>query len=463
MKLEDVMQGDLALFGELTHPDTVKKIENLHTDSRMVKPGDWFLALVGENHDAHEFIPSAVQSGAGGVIYEPKRVADDYSGLLVGSVNQFLADFASWYREKNGVITVGITGSNGKTSLKELIAFLLSKILSSTSVLATEGNFNNHFGVPFTLLRSSARHSIGVIEMGMNHRHEISFLSKIAKPRWSCISSVSTAHIENLGSIEAIAEEKSDILAYAEPDGCLFIPKNIACKEIIERKAKDLNIQIFYSDMNSRFSNIRMLSNETLFQYDGNEYQLPWPGIHQLQNLALAVACVEKICQESGIDEKNIFNALLHLHSLKSVSGRTSRVQHSKYTIYDDSYNANEGSVKCAIDLLSTNASNGKSFFVLGEIAELGQHSLSIHEKISQYAAEKKIDYFIFCGNSEFYTEMRKHWQKYKERGIFFESLSDEGLEKAAAYLNENISASDCILVKGSRSSKMERFLNYIK
>ncbi|MCB1201310.1 MAG: UDP-N-acetylmuramoyl-tripeptide--D-alanyl-D-alanine ligase [Leptospiraceae bacterium] len=454
-----VQAFELQKFGRLIDFEPSVMIPRIQWDSRKVEPGDWFLCLQGENHDAHDFLKDVFAAGATGAIYQKVKSEREWPGLQVDDTNRFLLDFASWYRELLGVLTIAITGSNGKTSLKELVTFLLQQILGAEQVTATRGNLNNHFGVSYTLLGLEPKNSIAVIEMGMNHRGEISPLSRATAPVFTAISSISTAHIENLGSIEEIAREKVSIIDGQKQGGCLCFLKNIHQKSIIQEYARKKNIPVveISTDLVSKSK-----SNSSQVIYEQRDYIFPWPGEHQLQNLNLATGLIRNILTYLNIPLEKIHSAFEKLQLLNSIAGRMHLHPNAQYLIFDDSYNANEGSVKAALQYISDLAQqkNESAYLALGEIAELGEFSGEIHVSLVDYMLEKNISGLLFCGNEELQNAVETAFRKKTNRWLYTCSKNDASVEKGARALAKEMKPGNILLVKGSRSARMERVLD---
>lgn len=466
MKVFNLRVRDLLNFGIVVgFKEFDAMIENLEMDSRNLQKGDWFLCLKGQNFDAHDFIDVALSKGAAGIIYEEGKIfGKTVPGLKVQNTTEFLQNLAQWHRKRLNPFVVGITGSNGKTSTKNLMDFLGKKILGDELVYSTEGNLNNHFGVPFSLLQLKPKHAVAIIEMGMNHVGEIPHLSKIAAPDIALITSVSTAHIEFMQSKKKIAIEKTSILAGINTQNKpLFFPRKIDERETILQTAKQNEGTIFESSSEDIFSNIEIAKDLMHFQYKQNALIMPALGRHQLENLALCLKAWGYISKCLDIPETSIDEALGQLQAFEQTKGRASIVANSNFILYDDTYNANEGSVLAAINFLEeTYGDRGdrKVFFALGEIAELGSFTKEIHARIVKKISQSSIFGCLLFLGKQLHSDMNEAWQEKNSRWFYLSEKDDAHIYEAVKLLKKKMKKGDILFVKGSRSSKMERLIN---
>lgn len=422
--------------------DSEISIEGLSTDSRKVSAGDVFVALKGENFDGHQFLAKAQAQGATAAIVEERQAAIEIPQLVVPDCYAALASIAQMFRQSFRGPLVGITGSSGKTTVKQMLASIFS-LLGPT--LATKGNLNNHIGVPLTLFDLQADTEYAVIEMGASGPGEIAYLSSIAKPTVVMVNNVMAAHLEGFGSLDGVAMAKGEIYqGLAESakaiinEDCEYADRwagGLAESQIVRYSSDSVQADIYAS-------NIELLA-DACYAFDlttpiaTQRVQLAMPGRHNVAN-ALAAASCAYACSVS------LETIVQGLSSAKNAAGRMQRFEHSTGAqIIDDSYNANPGSVQAAIDMLADQ--EGRTILVLGDMGELGSEEKKLHRKIGQYAQDKAIS-ALFCVG-----DLSKHAASKCSAGKHFQdkrSLIEE--------LKTELSGSCTVLVKGSRSAAME-------
>jgi len=420
------------------------------TDSRTVKRGDLFVALSGENFDGHKFVAKAKDRGAVAAMVNQesdikKNQDSEVPMIIVKDTLLGLGHLAAYWRGRFDIPLVAVTGSNGKTTVKEMIALILLQLVGEASkVLATTGNLNNDIGVPQMLLQLREQHEYAVIEMGMNHFGEISYLTGLAKPGVALITNAGAAHIEEIGSVEAVARAKGEIFEGLDKQGVAVI------------NADDPNAQLWHKLAGSRPTIDFGLSKEAKVRgcYQLNltdtemkltlpdgvvEVKLKVPGKHNVCNALAAAAASVAI----GISKENIASGLSRFNG---VNGRLQRkrCQHNANLI-DDSYNANPESVRAALSVLAK--SIGKKILVLGDMGELGENAVDFHERIGEEARLIGIDRLFALG------ELSAH--SVKKFGIGAQHFKNIGdlLTAVEAVLAPNVT----LLVKGSRFMQMER------
>src|SRR5947207_4091438 len=370
-------------------------VSNLSTDSRTVQPGDLFVALRGENFDGHKFVEQASERGAAGAMVEeswkgttPKSFAlIRVSDTLIGYQN-----LAANYRRSLPLKVIAITGSNGKTSTKDFLAATLSR---GFRVTKTEGNFNNHVGLPQTMLAASASDEIAVWEIGMNHPGEIAALAKLAVPDVAIITNVGVAHIEFMGSREAIAEEKGALAEAVASNGTLILNADDSFSDSIAKRTSAKIVLAGIENGSVRAVDITQSSTGSEFTILEGAHrcraQLPVPGIHMVQNAMLAVAAgrVFGMSLEEcavGLASTPLTKASLQIRDIDGIQ------------FIDDSYNANPDSMKAALRTLVELDSVGPRIAVLGEMGELGAESERGHREVGEAAAALRIDELIAVG-----------------------------------------------------------------
>lgn len=430
--------------GELERGDRNQLILSISTDSRTIRADEVFVPLRGENFDGHNFIPQAIERGAAGVIAERHWRGDAPAIIRVVDALRAYQQIAAKYRESLGLRVVCVTGSNGKTSTKDFVASVLARRFR---VSKTEGNLNNHVGLPRTMLSANRGDEIGVWEIGMNHPGEIAPLAAVAKPDVAIITNIGVAHIEFMGSREAIAQEKGDLAVTVHESGTVILNGDDDFSESI---AKRVRARVILAGI--RNGEIR--AEEISQSSDGSEFtilqrahraraQLPVPGLHMVQNALLAVAAgrVFGLTLEecaAGLAATPLTKSRLQIREINGVQ------------FIDDSYNANPDSVKAALRTLAELETDGRRIAVLGEMGELGSESERGHREVGEVAAELALDYLITVGERAALIA---------EAAGLTKSLTAKTHEEAADWLAENTSRGDLVLVKGSRTSRMERVI----
>ena len=440
-------EAALATRGQLIGADV--EFCCVGTDSRAIKKGQLFVALKGENFDGHEYAAQSLEQGASAVLVS--KASNVSPAVVVEDTRLALGDLASHWRAKFDMPVVAITGSNGKTTVKEMLAAILKVATADdASVLATQGNLNNDIGLPMTILNLGKQHRYAVLEMGMNHTGELSYLSNLAKPNVALVNNAGTAHIGELGSLEAIANAKGEIFEGLADGGTAIINaddvfanlwKNLASKHqqvTFGLKAK--------ADVTAKYELHAASSDLELIAPNGTvKFTLPAPGLHNVSN-ALAAA--------SAALALNVLleNIATGLSNFAGVKGRLQTKQgFAGAKVIDDTYNANPMSMKAAIDVLK--ASAGQRIFVMGDMAELGTDAASMHAEIGAYAKTAGIEKFYALG------ELTKNAvTSFGANAMHFETI-----EALAESLKNMMNAETTVLVKGSRSMRMERVVDAIQ
>lgn len=424
-------------------------VSEICTDTRIIKDGCLFLALKGDRFDGHDYTKQALEKGAVAVITEKDTGCGDKE-LRVKSTREALLVLASWYRRRFNPLVVGLTGSVGKTTTKEMIAAVLS---TKYKTLKNEGNLNNEIGLPMTVFGLDASYEAAVFEMGMNHFGEIERLSQMAAPNVGVITNIGVSHIENLGSRENILAAKSEIMAGMESGAPLIVNGDDAYLQKID--AKDHRLITFGIENEACDFRAEILSkagdtasfyiiHDDLRQKIG----LPTMGKHNIYNALAAYA----VGRTMGVGAEEASKAL----SLYSPQGMRQRIRHIKeYTFIEDCYNSSPDSVKAALDVLTQHSSK-RRIAVLGDMLELGTYADRAHEDIGEEVAKKALDALFVYGNNSKLTA-----RKAKELGLeeVFEYDSKNDLaDDLLAYLK----AGDTVLFKASRGMRLEDVIEII-
>jgi UDP-N-acetylmuramoyl-tripeptide--D-alanyl-D-alanine ligase len=425
-------------------------VDKISIDSRTVKPGELFVALRGANFDGHKFVEEVAQKGAAGAIVDPAwqgKVPDGFAVLMADDTLRAYQDLAANYRKSLSLKVLAITGSNGKTSTKDFAASVLARKFRVTK---TEGNFNNHVGLPRTILEATSEDEIAVWEIGMNHPGEIAALAAIATPNAALITNIGIAHVEFMGSRDAIAKEKGALAQAIGPDGAVILNADDSFSQMIGSKTR---AKLIFAGTNS--GTIR--ATEIRQSADGSEFtilegahrcraQLPVPGLHMVQNAMLAVAAgrlfglsIEECA--AGLVSAPLTKARLQIKQIHGVQ------------FIDDSYNANPDSMKAALRTLVELDADGKRIAVLGEMGELGKESESGHREVGECAAELGVDQLIAIG------ETGALIARAAEKSGLEKSVAVGSTGEAAEMLADIAAPGDLVLIKGSRSARTERVL----
>ena len=427
------------------------------TDSRAIKKGALFFALKGENFNGNTFAQQALQQGCAYAIIDESQYACEGT-LLVQNVLQALQDLAAFHRQQLGKPVLALTGSNGKTTTKELLNAVLSK---KFIVHATLGNLNNHIGVPLTLLSLKAEHDFCIVEMGANHRGEIEALCKIATPDYVMITNIGKAHLEGFGGEEGVKLGKSEIYVYAFNHGkIVFVNQdNAILTDIIEgfksnaSDAKSFNVQ--YYGINS----FQVKMNEVL---DNNApfIQFSWvdpngvsttvhsklTGAYNIENIAAAIG----IGTYFNVPTASINEAI---EQYFPTNNRSQFIEKGNVKIIMDAYNANPTSMVAAIDNLRTIASDHPKVVVLGDMLELGESSLKEHLTMLEKIEQGKFQQVILIGNS---------FAKALAHKVIANAHSFETVDALLANITPGIFANSMVLIKGSRGIHLEKVLQLI-
>ena len=420
-------------------------IANVSTDTRKIAAGDLFFALSGPNFDGHKFLSEAKDKGAVAAVVQ-HWVDVDIPQILVVDTKAALGLLGAAVKEEVNPLTVGITGSCGKTTVKEMVAAILS---CRGNVLATEGNFNNDIGVPLTLLRLEQGHDFAVIEMGANHRGEIAYTCGLTNPDVATIVNAAASHLEGFGSLLGVARAKGEIFKKLRGTGRAILNKDSQFFEFWQGKSSHVPQETFALENDADYTAEDLtLGMDGCAQFDlctphGNvQVMLPVPGMHNANNALVAAALAMSV-------GATLEDVKMGLQNMQQIGGRLNVKQlTSQVRILDDTYNANVASVNAAVDLLAS--FSGRRVLVLGDMAELGEKARFYHEQVGEYAKQSRIDRIYTLG------ELSQHSSDIFERkGRHFTNVDD-----LVAALNTDLKAEKCdisILVKGSRSSKMER------
>jgi UDP-N-acetylmuramoyl-tripeptide--D-alanyl-D-alanine ligase len=470
MSLWTISEIELALNSEIINPPpALSAIDEIVIDSRKQVQNGLFIAIVGDKNDGHNFLKQSFENGCKLAIVS--KIPDGFSGdkrlILVKDCFDALNKLATYSRSRNQGKIIAITGSSGKTSVKEMLANILK---AQGSVFASKGNFNNHFGVPLSLCNMPKNTQFGIFEIGMNHAGEITPLAQMVRPDIAIITNVNSAHIGNFANEEEIALAKSEIFSGLKEGGCIIINADNKHYQFLQKKAVNdykINAQNVISFGSSEISDIRLLATErrdknskskveifNKFSQEHFTYEVGSINNIVIFNSLIAIAVLIKI----GADLEKIAK---NLENLQAPQGRgniiKSQKNGAKFTIIDDSYNANSASMQAGLkfleDLENQNPSS-RSVAFIGDMLELGQFSDLEHNKIAELINKSNIDKVLLVG-----SEMSALKNKIKPEKII---SYHQNIEDALQNLKFTPQNDDIIFVKGSRGVKMEKLIALI-
>jgi len=431
-----------AVQGRLIGADL--NLEGVSTDTRAIAKGALFVALAGERFDAHDFLAQAVAGGAVAVLIsdEAKRPAG-VPAVVVDDTRLALGRLAAAWRARFTLPVIAVTGSNGKTTTKEMIAAIL-KAAFGAAVLSTRGNLNNDIGLPLTLLGLSASHHAAVIEMGMNHPGEIAYLARIGAPTVAMVTNAQRAHLEGMGDLDEVAREKGAIFSGLQDGGIAVINVDDAYASAWRGMVDGHSVRTFAIDGAADVvAGVRQHGLETELDLQAPEgtatVKLRIPGRHNARNAVAAAAA----CLAAGIPLSAVSEGLAAFSGVKGRLQRRAGKQGAE--ILDDTYNANPDSVRAGIDVLASTI--GRKLLVLGDMGEIGEASGQYHDEIGGYAKSQGIDRLFALGDTS-----QLAVRNFGEGARHFCNV-----DKLIAAVDKELGPDTTVLVKGSRFMKMER------
>lgn len=444
---EEVIQATSAQALGRNRPTSFQAVE---TDTRTLTPGALFVALVGERFDAHQFVVDAVKAGAGALVVAKGRalpgLPDDFPRYEVQDTLTALGDLARWHRKRFRIPIGAVTGSNGKTTTKEMIGSILA-VRGPT--LKTQGNLNNEVGVPLTLFRLSTEHVAAIVEMGMNHAGEIARLASIAQPDAGLITIVQPAHLEGLGSIEGVAAAKGELFVGIKGKGVAVV--NLDDTRIVKQAQSSGARQLTFG--RSSAADVQLLEENSLgrdgfnlsIRVEGKAHpvRLHFIGSHNALNATGAFALALALGYTAEECVRGLESARPHAMRLQLVEAE------GGITVMNDAYNANPSSMAAALSTLRGLAQDGRAVAVLGDMLELGATEAQEHEALGTKAAESADRLVFFGPRSQAGATAARARGKQAEHFLEVDSL--------VAHLKSTLSRGDVVLVKGSRGMRLER------
>lgn len=446
-----------ACAGDLLSGSPMANFQRVNTDSRQTQAGDLFFALSGERFDGHAFIVEVAKKGAVAVVVERGHKFGSLPGcavVQVANARQALGQLGAAYRRQFSLPVIAVGGSNGKTTTKELIASVLRQKLAT---LWSEASFNNDIGVPATLLRLESAHGAAVLEVGTNHPGELAPLVEMIAPRFGVITNIGREHLEFFGDLAGVAQEEGALADMLPVDGTLFVNGDNEWSDRIVKRTKAKAMRVGLNAGNDwRARDLQLEKSGVGFQVDApnaafsGEYQINLLGRHQVQNALFALA----VGAELGLNRAELARGLAECQAPKM---RLQVWDWSGVRVLDDAYNANADSMLAALQVLQELPCKGRRVAVLGDMAELGAHSESAHAEVGRRVAELGIGQLIAVG---------------KMAGVMGQAARDAGLnrvielvdvEAAVTTLKSFLKAGDTVLLKASRSSRLERITQALR
>ena len=451
LSLTEVQQAVRGQF--LARPQPLGSVTSVVTDSRRARPGSLFVALVGQHADGHDFVADAIGRGAVGAVVhrDPGVDADGAAIISVRDTVTALGDLARYYRQQVSATVVAITGSNGKTTTKDMVAHLLGP---SGRVVEAHKSFNNLIGLPLTVLRIEPGTNVAVVELGTSAPGEIHRLAQIAQPHIGVITNIGPTHLEGLGSLAGVARAKAELLDALgdqgtailnwDDDWCRRLASGVRGKLITFGLSREADV--FATDVVQDSHQLRFLLNGR------REFVLPVTGLHNLSNALAAVA----VCRRLGLAVDEIAGRFpgFHLPSM-----RFEEVQADEVTLINDAYNANPVSMSAALGEFSRRQAGGRKLFVAGDMKELGPQSARFHQELGLRVAAHGLDALFVVGE---FAEAVVGGAL--EGGFPADSVHAFGtLEELLPVLLQELEPGDVVLVKGSRAMELERVVEAVR
>ena len=433
--------------------DGATPLLRVHTDSRSLQAGDLFVALQGERMDAHDFLPQVRAQGlAAAAIAHGGLEALGLPGIEVPDTTQALGALAAGWRSMFGLPLIAVTGSNGKTTVTQMIASIL-KAQAGDAAFATQGNFNNAIGVPLTLFRLSAAHQLGVVELGMNHPGEIAELARIAQPTVALVNNAQREHQEFMHTVQAVAEENGSVLAYLPADGVAVFPSDEAFTPLWRSLAGERPVLTFGGE-DADVRSLQATWADSAWQVQVQTPQgrfdcaLHIAGRHNVRNALAAAACA----LAAGVPLAAIAQGLSAFQPVKGRSRSTAVVcAGRRVDVVDDTYNANPDSVQAAIAVLAELPA--PRLLVLGDMGEVGDQGPAFHTEVGASARQAGIETFLAWG-----PQMQHAVAAFGQGATHFEEMA-----ALVAAVQARMGQTGSVLVKGSRSMKMEHVVQALE
>lgn len=424
------------------------QLGSVMTDSRKTAKQSLFVPIVGENFDAHHFLGDAIKQGAVATLWQedqplPKLTPTDFPVFFVEDTTKALQQLASYYLKKIDPVVVGVTGSNGKTTTKDLAASVLQVKYKTHK---TAGNFNNHIGLPLTILAMDPETEAVVLEMGMDRAGEISVLSKLAEPGYAIITNIGESHIENLGSREGIAGAKLEITEGLSKEGALILDGDEPLLQ--EQRSEKWTVTCgFDAQLDYQAEVLQLTDENSTFKVGGQSYELPMAGKHNVKNATYVIALAERL----GLSPEEIQQGFRQLQM--SAMRFEKHEGHKGSLIINDAYNASPTSMKAIIEVVSQLTSKSRKVLILGDMFELGEQSETLHRSVADAIDEKIHAVYTIGQDSKAITDAvnRNHPSIQTQHFTNKQTLSH--------HVRQELTADTVVLIKASRGMKLEELL----
>ena len=446
-----------ACAGKLVKGSETILVKRVNTDSRTVQSGDLFVALAGEHHDGHSFLPDVMQKGVAAVMVETNKIPVNQSKCAVVAVadtRKALGQVAARYRREFSLPVAAVGGSNGKTTTKELLAAMLRQKLET---LWSEASFNNDIGVPMTLLRLEKKHQAAVMEVGTNHPGELAPLVAMIEPKFGVITNIGREHLEFFGDLAGVAQEEGTLAELLPQGGVLFLNGDSEWAAPIIHRTRARVVRVGAEAQNDwRAANIRTDKQGVSFRVTApraefsGDYRINLLGRHQVMNALLGMAAGA----EFGLSRAEIERGLTECQPPKM---RMQSWESNGVRVLDDAYNANADSMLAALQTLQDMPCKGRRVAVLGDMAELGSHSEAAHVEVGRRAAESGVGQLFAVGQMAAVMARAA-----REAGLnrVFEFID---VESAATAVKSFVKAGDVVLLKASRATHLERIVEQLR
>ena len=423
------------MFNQLYPENCISKINGLSIDSRRIEPNDIFIPIKGGKFDGHNFIDSVLKVD-NTICFNQNKKIDHNRVINIKSSKNMLIDLASAWRDQMDSNIIAITGSNGKTTTKELLYHVLKDTFTCSK---SSGNHNSTIGLPLTFLNCKLSDTYTILELGANKPGEIKTLCKTIKPNFSLITNISNTHIKNFKSLDEIKNTKSEIFKNLDKDGIAFV--NINDKSIRQISLKNKKITFGINNLEADYNGI--LNSKSHLKINTFELKIP----QDINHLNESILAVYTIANTLGVSNKNFQKAI---NSFTIPEGRGSTLNIKGYTIIDDAYNASPASMKLGIERFSKLKTKGNKILIIGDMLELGDQKIKEHKKIGQLINEQNIDVVLTFGDAtnHAFNELNNHYI-YKKHFNDMNSLKNK--------FNTIVKKDDLIFIKGSRYMQLER------
>ncbi|QDT27111.1 UDP-N-acetylmuramoyl-tripeptide--D-alanyl-D-alanine ligase MurF [Gimesia panareensis] len=427
-------------------------VAGISIDSRTVQPGDLFFAIQGKRQDGHQFVGQALSQGATACVVKQGAVADDSSAplLVVDNVNQALAGFAHWYRRQQTATVIGVTGSIGKTTTRNMIHSALAPYLKGVQ---SPANYNNEFGVPLSIAQLEKQHQYAVLELGASQTGEIRKLAQIASPEIGVISGIGPSHLEHFGTLQCTAEAKAELFEQLPASGLAIVNGDDRYADFLVSRSPAPAFRVGLSDDNDlRAAGVHRGESGLTFHVEGTEFVIPVVGKHFVYPALIAIA-VGKIL---GLTSQELSDSL---RAFQPVRGRCHVELIGDWTVVDDAYNSSPVSMRAACELLSEWPTTGKRVLVMGDMLELGPDSASYHYEIGKKIAGSPIEWLFVCGEQATAVVAGAVENQFPAGRV----VQGVDIEEIQAEVYSRLEPGDVVLVKGSRGMRMERLIDYLQ